>query len=109
MLLLVWTERRPGFSDRIERRIWLARAAIAWERIWPALWPASGILGAFAAAALLGLFGYIGTGLRIPLLLAALGASGWFVYRNLRGFKEPSWAEGARRLERDSALPHRPI
>jgi uncharacterized protein (TIGR02302 family) len=109
MLLLAWTELHPGWRDRIERRILAARAAIAWERVWPALWPATGILGAFAAAALLGLFGYFGSGLRIPLLLAVLGASGWFTWRNLREFREPSWAEGARRLERDSALIHRPL
>jgi uncharacterized protein (TIGR02302 family) len=109
MLFLVWTELHPGLRDRIERHILVARAAIIWERIWPALWPASGILGAFAAAALLGLFGTVGTSFRIPLLLAVLGASGWLVYRNLRDFREPDWAEGARRLERDSALPHRPL
>jgi uncharacterized protein (TIGR02302 family) len=109
MFLLVWTGSRLGLSDRIERLIALARAAIAWERVWPALWPASGILGAFAALALLGAFAYIPSGLHTLALLGILGASGYFLYRNLESFRAPDWSEGARRLERESGLAHRPI
>src|ERR1043166_9801157 len=109
MFLLVWTNSRLGLSDRIERLIAFARAAIAWERVWPALWPASGILGAFAALALLGAFAYIPSGLHTLALLAILGASGYFLYRNFESFRAPDWSEGARRLERESGLAHRPI
>ena len=52
---------RPGSA---ERYVALARAAILWERIWPALWPASGIVGAFLALALFGLFDFLPLGLR---------------------------------------------
>lgn len=109
MFLLVWTGSRLGLTDRIERLIGLARAAIAWERGWPALWPASGILGVFAALALIGLFGRIPSELHTLFLLATLGAAGYFLYRNFESFRAPDWSEGARRLERESGLAHRPI
>jgi len=109
MSLLDLTASRPGFADRIRRRVGLARLALWWERLWPALWPAIGIIGAFAAVALLGVFGYVGTNLRIPMLLAVLGTSGWFLWKRFERFREPSHDEAARRLERDSGLIHRPI
>src|SRR5205814_8056273 len=109
MISLDSTVFRPGFADRIERQIALARAAILWERVWPALWPASGIVGAFIAAALLGILAWLPAGLQVLTLLSVLGASGYFLYRNFQGFHAPDWHDGARRMERDSALTHRPI
>ena len=51
------TEFQPGLKTRrIERLVAFGRGAVAWERIWPSLWPASGIAGLFLAAALFGLF-----------------------------------------------------
>ena len=52
------TDSRPGSS---ERYVALARAAILWERVWPALWPASGIVAAFLVPVIVALragFGY---------------------------------------------------
>ena len=80
-----------------------SRAALAWERIWPALWPASGIAGLFAAAALFDLFAPLPwtaacadpVGARSP----AIGLSLYFGFRDVR---LPDWTEGARRLERSS-------
>src|ERR1700722_7155330 len=103
-------ESPPGSkSDRSERYIAFARAAIAWERIWPALWPATGILGLYLAAALFGVLGAIPASFQALLLFAAIAGSGFALYRNLLSFKAPRWGEGARRVERDSALAHRPI
>ena len=109
MNLSVWTGFRPGFRDRIERRIALARVVVLWERIWPRLWPASGIVGAFVAAALLGILAWLPAGLQVLALLCVVGACAYFLYRNFDDFRAPDWHEGARRLERDSALVHRPI
>jgi uncharacterized protein (TIGR02302 family) len=96
-------------TDRVERFVALARTAIAWERVWPALWPATGIVGLCLAAALFDLFAYVPAWLHMLALAAALGAAGGTLYLRLRNVRSPAWREGARRLERDSHLAHRPI
>lgn len=110
MSLLDSTISRLGLkADRTGRFIALARAAIAWEHVWPALWPATGLLGAYAAAALLGLPFILGGTLQGLLLLAVLAAAGYLLYRNFRAFRWPEWYDAARRVERDSTLVHRPL
>ena len=86
-----------------------ARLTIWWERVWPALWPASGIAGALVAAGLLNVFVYMPWWLHTLLLLGAVGAAGYYLYLNFQTFQGPTWLEGARRVERDSTLAHRPI
>lgn len=103
-------ESPPGSkADRSERYVAFARAAIAWERIWPALWPATGILGLYLAVALFGLLGAVPASFQALLLFAAIAGIGFALYRNFLSFKTPRWDEAARRVERDSALAHRPI
>lgn len=86
-----------------------ARLTLWWERVWPRLWPASGIAGVFVAAGLFNLFNYIPWWIHTLLLLGAAGAAGYFLHRNFQNFAAPTWYEGARRVERDSTLEHRPI
>jgi uncharacterized protein (TIGR02302 family) len=100
------TDSRPGSS---ERYVALARAAILWERIWPALWPASGIVAAFLALALFGVFAFVPAGLRGLIQAFVLACLGLSLQHSLRGIRRPSWTDGARRVERDSRLSHRPI
>ncbi|MGB8363739.1 MAG: TIGR02302 family protein [Rhizomicrobium sp.] len=108
--LLNWIASRLGFkADRSERYIALARLAILWERVWPALWPASGVLGLFVAAALFGVLASIPSWLHGLLLLGVFAGAGALLHRNLKKFQFPGWEEGARRVERDSLLVHRPI
>lgn len=86
-----------------------ARGAILWERVWPALWPAIGFAGLFLAAALFGLPQHLpwpAHALLLACSIAAVGLSLAFSFENLR---LPGWLDGARRIERDSALAHRPI
>jgi uncharacterized protein (TIGR02302 family) len=101
------TGSHPG--SRPERYIRFARAAILWERVWPALWPASGIFGLYAAAALLGAFQLLPGWMHALLFIAALIGTGLSFFHGFQNFDLPRWAEGARRVERDSALTHRPI
>lgn len=101
---------RLGFgTDRSERFVTLGRLAILWERLWRASWPASGIAGLFLAAALFGVFEIAPHAVHLAALFLAVLAVGAFLHRNLKGFAVPRWDDGARRVERDSGLVHRPI
>jgi uncharacterized protein (TIGR02302 family) len=103
------TEFRTGYASRVGRFVAAARAVLAWERIWPALWPATGILGAGLAAALLDAFAPLAWPLHALILACFVTAISLALYFNLRDVHWPRWDEGARRVERDSALLHRPI
>lgn len=101
---------RPGWkTEPHERAVALARLVLGWERAWPALWPASGIVGFFVAAALFGALEPLPPALHSLLFLAVLCASGYALYEGFCNWQTPTWEEGARRVESDSALPHRPI
>ena len=109
MSLLVSIDSHPGSHSRLERRVVLARAAILWERVWPRLWPASGIVGGFVALALLGAFAPLPSVFHALIPIAVIAAATHFLHRSFQGFRIPDWQDGARRLERDSGLAHRPI
>jgi len=105
---------RTGFptglpADPLGRRIALARAAVGVERLLPALWPAFGFAGLYIAAALLGLFRYIPWEAQSLALAATVTAVALALYQGFAHFAWPGSYEGARRLERDSGLVHRPI
>jgi uncharacterized protein (TIGR02302 family) len=90
-------------------RLWLARAALLWERLWPACWPACAVLGAFFFLALSGLMSRL-PGLLHGAILLALGAA--FVTAlgaAFRGLAMPDARAARRRLERASGLHHRPL
>ena len=101
--------RTGSKADRSQTYIALARAAMVWERAWPALWPATGIVGTYVAAALLGLFFFIPAALHALLLFIAVAATAFALYRGYCTFGLPRWEEAARRVERDSTLLHRPL
>jgi uncharacterized protein (TIGR02302 family) len=96
-------------AESTQRYVAASRAALAWERVWPALWPASGIAGLFAAAALFDLFDPLPWALHALILAGAITATGLALYFGLRDVRLPSWTDGARRLEQGSGFPHRPI
>ena len=109
MNLSVSIEPQTGSNKHIERRIALTRAAIFWERAWPRLWPASGILGGFFALALLGAFAPLPGAFDALIPIAVFSAAGYFLWNRFQDFRWPDWYDGARRLERESVLAHRPI
>jgi len=105
-----WIVSRLGLNtDRVERFVLGSRAALLWERAWPALWPASAVAGLFMAAALFGVFGFLPWEIDALIFAGALAAFGMALFQGFDNFKFPSWSEGARRLEQSSALQHRPI
>jgi uncharacterized protein (TIGR02302 family) len=87
----------------------LARAGLALEYLWPALWPAVGLAGLFIAAALLDLFSFVPVWLHgllvISFLIGFFGALQKAVTRipNIRA------AAARHRIEVNSGLDHRPL
>jgi uncharacterized protein (TIGR02302 family) len=94
---------------RIAQNLVWARAAVGVERLLPALWPALGFAGLYLAAALFGLFQYIPWEIQSLMLAAAVTAVALALQGGLDRFAWPGSFDGARRLERDSGLAHRPI
>ncbi len=94
---------------RLMRRIRSARFVLIVERVMPALWPAIGVIGLYFALALFGLFTVIPWLVHSLVLATAVTATGLALENGFRDFRWPGWRDAARRLERDNALPHRPI
>lgn len=96
---------RPGLG----RRLLLARAALLWERAWPALWPAAGVVGAFLVLALFDLPARLPGALHALLLALMMGLLAGGLYLGLRKFRLPDRDAARRRIETASGLPHRPL
>jgi uncharacterized protein (TIGR02302 family) len=96
----------PPLKGRLLR---LARLALFWEGVWPAAWPAVGVVGLFLAVAFAGVLALLPSWLHFVVLLGFGAALGWALYRFTRTFHAPSKAQAERRIERDSALVHRPL
>ena len=102
-------EDRPLLPAGLARRRRLARAALLFERVWPAVWPALGLAGVFVAVALLDVLPLLPGWLHAGLLAAfGLGFAG-LLAGGLRRVTAPGEAEADRRLERASGLAHRPL
>src|SRR3954464_10098030 len=94
-------------------RLRLARAALFWERLWPAAWPALCVLGIFAVLALFDLLPLLPGAVHAAVLaafgLAFIGAVFWG-WRRIYGPESlPDRIAARRRIERSSGLPHRPL
>jgi len=96
-------------NARARRYIALARLTLVWERLWPALWPAIGFVGVYAVLALSGVFTQTPSQLHALTLVALFGAAGVSLWWPLTSTRFPHWDDAARRVERDSALAHRPL
>ena len=100
-------------DHRLLWRMRLARAALLWERVWPAAWPPLAVIGIFAVLALFDIFAALPGWLHIAVLamlaLAFAAAIAWGLRRRsgLPGWRDPVAAR--RRIERASGLSHRPL
>ncbi|MES2713022.1 MAG: DUF4175 family protein, partial [Pseudomonadota bacterium] len=94
------------------RIAWLrraARAALLWERVWPALWPPLAVLGVFLLIALAGVPGMLHPALHLALLAGFAAALVAACVRSFRRLRWPDAAAADRRIERDSRLRHLPL
>jgi uncharacterized protein (TIGR02302 family) len=102
-----------GDFDRLLRRLagrrTLARLAILFERIWPALWPPLGVAGLFVLAALLDLPRLLPPWWHIGLLAVTGLLIAFLLFRGLRSIAAPDDKAADRRLELASGLAHRPL
>ena len=91
----------------LSRGLFRARAAILWERLWPALASMATVAGLFLALSWLGLW------LWLPPIGRAIGVGAFFILAvaatlPLVQVRWPTRTDGLRRLDRFSLLPHRP-
>ena len=94
---------------RLAGRRALARLAILFEHVWPALWPPLGVAGLFVCAALFGLPRYLPPAWHLALVAGTTAAIMVLLARGLRSIRAPDEAAADRRLERASGLAHRPL
>lgn len=97
------------FATPLERRLTTARAALFWERFWPALMPAAAVVAIFFILAGFDIWRFTPVWLHWLALAgftAAFAAALWHELRNLRW---PDRAAAMRRLERVNLLQHRPL
>jgi uncharacterized protein (TIGR02302 family) len=94
---------------RLAGRRFLARAALLFEAIWPALWPALAITGGFLCAALLDLPPLLPASVHVGLLVVVAGAVLAALFLGFRRVRLPDDRAADRRLESRSGLIHRPL
>ena len=98
-----------ALARTMARRLWLARLCLAWERLWPAIWPAAAVAGLFATAALFDLWSRVPGGLHAVALLMFAAGFALALFQGLRGWRYPHEEDAVRRLETASGFTHRPL
>jgi uncharacterized protein (TIGR02302 family) len=101
--------RPPNPLRRLAGRRFLARAAILFEAIWPALCAPLALIGVFVCAALLNLPPLLPSTLHVALLALILLAVVGLLFRGFRNIRLPDDRAADRRLEMRSGLIHRPL
>ena len=100
---------RSEARQRFTAQLLLARLALAWERVWPALWPTIFVVGTFGALALFDIPARLpdwAAAILLGLFVAALIVT---LTRAVHELRAPSRDAARRRLETASALAHRPL
>ncbi|WP_158922813.1 DUF4175 domain-containing protein [Acidisphaera sp. S103] len=107
------TDPAPQGSTNLHRRLagrrFLARAAILFEAVWPALWPPLAVVGLFLCVALLNLPPLLPASLQVALLVLVALATAGLLFNGLRKVRLPDDHAADRRLETRSGMLHRPL
>lgn len=96
-------------ARRLRGRRRHARIVLWFEYLWPALWPALGVVGAFVCLALFGVVDLLPPWPHAALLVLTVAGTSLLLWRGLRRTTPPDPAAADRRLERASGLRHRPL
>ncbi|CAN5331559.1 TIGR02302 family protein [soil metagenome] len=94
-------------SGKLERTLWRARLALLWERLWAGSFASFMVLAIFAIAVLSGLIGALPQYPRLGVLILFALVFLWSL-RSLLTIQPPTRENAIRRVERESALDHRP-
>ncbi len=100
---------RPTRPFGLNFRLGLARLVLLWECVWPAVWPALGVCGLFLLVALFDVLPLLPGWLHGLVLAAFVAALGWALKRAVTDIDWPTLDAAQRRLEKASALEHRPL
>ncbi len=103
------TERLNPILRRLGRSRARARLVLLFERVWPALWPPLGVIGALVCAALLELPSMLPPWAHLSLLAVAAIVVLALLGRGIIGVATPNVAEADRRLETASGLQPPPL
>ncbi len=95
-------------TPSLDRLVGKARLVLGFERLWPALVRLGTICALYAALSFSGFFEIAPVWLRIASLLCFAGLVLYAFFR-LFQFRLPDIRNGLQRLDRDSAVPHRPV
>lgn len=99
----------PLLDERLRRKRAQARAALWIEQLWPAVWPALGLLGAAMVVALIDVPALLPAWPRLVLPVAAALGVALLLARGWRRVVPPGPEAVDRRLERETGLRHRPL
>jgi len=94
---------------RFRIRLKLARAALFWEKLWPAAWPALGIAGVFLVLGLFDALPLLPSPVHAAVLALLLLAFAAAVAVAVRSVVWPERGAARRRIEQASGLAHRPL
>jgi uncharacterized protein (TIGR02302 family) len=97
------------YGANLGAKLALARLALAWERLWPIVWPPAAVIAIFLSLALLDVFPALNGWLHGFVLIAFVGVFGLLVWRAIRQFVWPENLAARRRIETASGLDHRPL
>jgi uncharacterized protein (TIGR02302 family) len=100
---------RSADTGALDRRLAAARAALFWERFWPALMPAAAVLAVFFILAGFDVWRFTPVWLHWLALAGFASALAFALWRELRSLRWPDRASAMRRLERVNLLQHRPL
>ena len=103
------TDRSSDPDAPFLTRLRLARAALLWERVWPACWPALAVLASFLVLGLFDLLPLLPGPLHTVLLLGSGAAIVVALAVITRRIVLPDRMAARRRLEEASGLEHRPL
>jgi uncharacterized protein (TIGR02302 family) len=96
-------------ADGYAGRLVLARLALFWERLWPALWPTIGVVGLFLIVALFDLLPLLPGFVHAAVLAAFAAALGYALWHARGGLSWPGKAAAEHRIEDASGLTDRPL
>src|SRR3990172_7544089 len=102
-------DERASLPEGYERRLALARLALAWGGLWRAVWPASGLAGLFLALALVDWLTALPGWLHLFVLAASAAGIACLVWRERAELSLPTRESARRRLELRALVPHRPL